>query len=306
MNKNRLAGRFAAGLALLMLSSACQSAPNPTPLPSDVPSQSKESVSTPEPTLTEPEIPTFFFSNFELDVKKESQAQLISFFDLAEGCTLDNPKEVREPDAALSSLIQQLVEAINTRNTDLYNSLFAQEEARLDRLPVMPEIQEYTIHPQADFTLVDLTWLDCDQTLHSQYWLTLDKTHDLKIDRLREIPDCADRSTVSMGDAAQLSEEFVTALRSSDYFAVLAFFPRTAPCYPQNAEIWNAVTMESAEVQELTSAGTWTAALITLQIEDPGCTGLIEGNHTYCLVMENIGGSIAIEGFYWIPEAASA
>lgn len=109
-----------------------------------------------------------------------------------------------------------------------------------------------------------------------------------------------------MGDAAQLSEEFVTALRSSDYFAVLAFFPRTAPCYPQNAEIWNAVTMESAEVQELTSAGTWTAALITLQIEDPGCTGLIEGNHTYCLVMENIGGSIAIEGFYWIPEAASA
>ena len=199
MNKNRLAGRFAAGLALLMLSSACQSAPNPTPLPSDVPSQSKESVSTPEPTLTEPEIPTFFFSNFELDVKKESQAQLISFFDLAEGCTVDNPKELREPDAALSSLIQQLVEAINTRNTDLYNSLFAQEEARLDRLPVMPEIQEYTIHPQADFTLVDLTWLDCDQTLHSQYWLTLDKTHDLKIDRLREIPDCADRSTVSMG-----------------------------------------------------------------------------------------------------------
>lgn len=88
----------------------------------------------------------------------------------------------------------------------------------------MPEIQEYTTHPQADFTLVDLTWLDCDQTLHSQYWLTLDKTHDLKIDRLREIPDCADRSTVSMGDAAQLSEEFVTALRSSDYFAVLAFF----------------------------------------------------------------------------------
>ena len=304
MNKNRLAGGFAAGLALLMLSSACQSAP--TPLPSDGPSQSTESVSTPEPTLREPEIPTFFFTDFELDVKKEGQAQLISFFDLAEGCTVDNPKVEQDPEAALSALIQQLVEAINTRNTDLYNSLFAQEEARLERLPVMPEIQEYTIHPQADFTLVDLTWLDCDQTLHSQYWLTLDKTHGLKIDRLREIPDCADRSTVSMEDAAQLSEEFVTALRASDYFAVLAFFPRTAPCYPQNAEIWNAVTMESAEVQELTSAGTWTAALITLQIEDPGCTGLVEGNQTYCLVMENIGGSIAIEGFYWIPEAASA
>lgn len=306
MNKNKLAGSFAAGLVLLMWSSACQSAQNPSPLPSALPSQPEESVSTPDPALTEPEIPTFFFSGFELDVKKEGQAQPISFFDLAEGCPLDNPKEVREPDAALSSLIQQLVEAVNTRNTDLYNSLFAQEEARVERLPVMPEIQEYTIHPQADFTLVDLTWLDGDQTLHSQYWLTLDKTHGLKIDRLREIPDCADRSTVSIGDAAELTEQFVTALRASDYFAVLAFFPRTAPCHPQNAEIWNAVTMEAAEVQELTSAGSWTAALITLQIEDPGCTGLVEGYQMYCLVMENIGGSIAIEGFYWIPEAASA
>ncbi len=45
----------------------------------------------------------------------------------------------------------------------------------------MPKIQEYAIHYQADgIVKLDLTWLDCDQLLYSQFWITLAESDGLK------------------------------------------------------------------------------------------------------------------------------
>ena len=145
--------------------------------------------------------PTFVFDDLEVNLEDENQLERISISDPAAGCSLTVADEIPYPDEpALTHLIEQLVESINDRDADLVNTLLAREEDQVEFIPAMPKIQEYAIHYQADgIVKLDLTWLDCDQLLYSQYWITLAESDGLKIDTLREKPECKNRASVMLG-----------------------------------------------------------------------------------------------------------
>ena len=248
--------------------------------------------------------PTFVFDDLEVNLEDENQLERISISDPAAGCSLTVADEIPYPDEpALTHLIEQLVESINDRDADLVNTLLAREEDQVEFIPAMPKIQEYAIHYQADgIVKLDLTWLDCDQLLYSQYWITLAESDGLKIDTLREKPECKNRASVMLGEESELIDAFVTALTETNYFDLLALYPRNAPCSETGFDLWESVKIESAEVLEMAMAGNESAALIEVDTEDPGCTQLAAGKQRYCLVMEKTENYVAIEGFYRILE----
>lgn len=249
-------------------------------------------------------ISTFVFDDLEVNLDDESQLERISFSDPAAGCTLPAAEEIPYPDEpALTALIDQMVKSLNDRDADRINSLLVREEDQVEWIPAMPKIQEYAIHYQADgIVKLDLTWLDCDQLLNSQFWITLAESDGLKIDTLREKPACKNRASVMLGDKSELAAQFVKALTETDYFDLLSLFPGTTPCSETGFDLWEGVKIKSAEVVETSAAGNGSAALVEIDVDDPGCTQLAAGKHRYCLVMEKTGSSVAIEGFYRIME----
>ena len=216
-------------------------------------------------------IPTFVFGDLKVNVEDSDQVRRLSISDPGAGCAIPAAEEIPYPDeTALRTLIDQLAKAINERDKELYNELFANEEDHIDFMPVMPDIQEYTLHYYGDGLVVaDLTWLDCDQTLHSQYRITLDESDGLKIKTLKEKPDCANRATVSLADPTELAEGLMVALRKADYYEILAYFPRTTPCSETGFDLWEGVNVHSVEAVETSLAGTWSAVLIEMDVENP-------------------------------------
>ena len=86
--------------------------------------------------------PTFVFDDLEVNLEDENQLERISISDPAAGCSLTVADEIPYPDeAALTHLIEQLVESINDRDADLVNTLLAREEDQVEFIPAMPNLK---------------------------------------------------------------------------------------------------------------------------------------------------------------------